>query len=237
VPEQGGPVQLGRTIHDFGFDHWDEKSPVLRWTAPENVQVSTGHTIVPGLGDRVLGASDLGPILVAGQREHQNFIALGFDPRQSDLVLRVTWPLFVLNAINHFVEEDTGYISSFQTGELWQIPVSGEGGLAWLRQPDGVRTRVAIRNGKVEHLGLLAGFYELSVDQSSRPVQRFAANLADADESRIAPHPTLQVGNASAGVAEGFETRARHQIWGYLVIAVLLASGVEWITYHRRLTV
>ena len=35
----------------------------------------------------------------------------------------------------------------------------------------------------------------------------------------------------------GFSTRARHQIWGYLLLAVVIISSIEWITYHRRVTV
>jgi Ca-activated chloride channel homolog len=236
LPASGGPVELGRTLEDFGFDRWDEKSPILRWTAPENVQVRKGHTLVPKPRDQVLGASELGPILVAGRRDNQAFVALGFDPRQSDLVLRVTWPLFLLNTINYFVEEDTGYVSSFRTGDVWQIPVPGDVHVAWLTEPGGSRSRVAVKEGKATHLGLYAGFYELAAEDGGRPL-RFAANLADAEESRIAPLATLELGAAKAGEARGFEVRARHQIWGYLVIAVLLLSALEWFTYHRRLTV
>ncbi|HEU4578143.1 MAG TPA: VWA domain-containing protein [Polyangiaceae bacterium] len=236
-PAAGGPVELGRTIEDFGFDRWDEKSPILRWTAPENVQVRSGHALVPQARDQVLGASEQGPILVSGRRGNQAFVALGFDPRQSDLVLRVTWPLFLLNTINHFVEEDTGYVSSFRTGDVWQIPVAGDVQLAWLTEPDGTRSRLAVKEGKATHLGLHAGFYELTPDGEGHAPLRFAANLADPDESRIAPQTTLELGGTKAGEAHGFEARARHQIWGYLVIAVLLLSAVEWFTYHRRITV
>jgi hypothetical protein len=57
-------------------------------------------------------------------------------------------------------------------------------------------------------------------------------------ESKIAPLPELKLGSAAPAAApSGFEVRARHQIWGYLVIAVLLLSALEWFTYHRRLTV
>ncbi|MEO8178572.1 MAG: VWA domain-containing protein [Deltaproteobacteria bacterium] len=237
LPASGGPLELARAIEDFGFDRWDEKSPILRWTAPENVQVSRGHALVPKPRDQVLGASELGPILVAGRRDNQAFVALGFDPRQSDLVLRVTWPLFLLNTINYFVEEDTSYVSSFRTGDVWQIPVPGDAQLAWLTEPDGARSRVAVKEGKAAHLGLYAGFYELAAENADHPPLRFAANLADAEESRIAPVATLELGPAKAGEARGFELRARHQIWGYLVIAVLLISALEWFTYHRRLTV
>jgi Ca-activated chloride channel homolog len=236
LPGSGGPLQLGRAIQDFGFDRWDEKSAILRWTAPENVQVQSGQALLPGPKDQILGASELGPILVSGRRDGQAFVALGFDPRQSDLVLRVTWPLFLLNTINYFVSEDTGYVSSFRTGDVWQIPVSGAAELGWLTHPDGSRSRVAIRDGKATHLGLQAGFYELSLEEGSPPL-RFAANLADAEESQIAPQPQLELNAALAGPARGFEARARHQIWGYLVLAVLLVSAFEWLSYHRRVTV
>ena len=237
VPETGGPLALGRKIEDFGFDRWDEASPILRWTAPENVQVRAGRALVPGPRDQVVGASELGPILVSGRRDGQAFVALGFDPRESDLVLRITWPLFLLNTINYFVAEDTGYVSSFRTGDVWQIPAPGDAQLGWLTQPDGSRVRVAIKDGKAAHLGQQAGFYELALEPSSTPPLRFAANLADAEESRIAPQPELKLGPAVASAPAGFEVRARHQIWGYLVIAVLLLSALEWFTYHRRLTV
>jgi Ca-activated chloride channel homolog len=237
LPASGGPLAQGRALEDFGFDRWDEASPILRWTAPENVQVRTGHALVPGPRDQVLGSSELGPILVAGRRDGQAFVALGFDPRESDLVLRITWPLFLLNTINYFVSEDTGYVSSFRTGEVWQLLASGDAQLGWLTAPDGSRVRVAFEDGKATHLGLQAGFYELAVEGSSAPPLRFAANLADPEESRIAPLPELKLGTAVATQPSGFEVRARHQIWGYLVIAVLLLSALEWFTYHRRLTV
>src|SRR5690606_26979676 len=105
VPASGGPVGHRRAIEDFGFDRWDEKSGILRWIAPENIQVTRGHALAPGPRDQVVGASVLGPILVSGRRDGQHFVALGFDPRDSDLVLRVAWPLFILNTIHHFAEE------------------------------------------------------------------------------------------------------------------------------------
>jgi hypothetical protein len=237
VPATGGPVRQRAAIADFGFDRWDEKSGILRWIAPENIQVAAGHALVPEPKDHVVGASELGPILVSGRRNGQPFVALGFDPRQSDLVLRVAWPLFVLNSINYFVEEDTGYISSFRTGDVWQVPAPGPGELGWVTEPDGSRHRVAIKEGRAAYAGIFAGFYELAIDGSDRPPNRFAANLSDLDESQITPSQKLELGATEAGQAQGFNTRARHQNWGYLLWAVLAISAIEWLTYHRRVTV
>ncbi|MEO6599138.1 MAG: VWA domain-containing protein, partial [Polyangiaceae bacterium] len=62
-PDGGVPLKLGATLSDFGFDTWDKKNPILRFLALGDVQVATGHALVPTPADRVLGASDQGPIL------------------------------------------------------------------------------------------------------------------------------------------------------------------------------
>jgi hypothetical protein len=131
-------------------------------------------------------------------------------------VLRVTWPLFLLNTINYFVEEDTSYVSSFRTGDVWQIPAPGNAEMAWLTSPDGSRSRLALENGKARHLGLYAGFYELAVENDPRPPLRFAANLSDLDESRIAPVATLELG--AAGAARAAASRCARAI----------RSGATW---------
>jgi hypothetical protein len=35
----------------------------------------------------------------------------------------------------------------------------------------------------------------------------------------------------------GFQAGIRREIWLYLLAAVLVVSVIEWITYHRRITV
>src|SRR6185369_9458355 len=110
-----------------------------------DIQVAKGHAFKPPAGDKVLGASDHGPILVSGARAGQRFVALAFDPRNSDLVLRVAWPLFVLNTINAFVEEDTGYVSSFRTGEVWRIPVPSSLDSATVSDPHGAQHLVPVK--------------------------------------------------------------------------------------------
>ena len=54
-----------------------------------------------------MGASSEGPILVTGTRGGYKFVAIGFDPRDSDLPLRIAWPLLLLNSINFFTDKKT----------------------------------------------------------------------------------------------------------------------------------
>jgi hypothetical protein len=236
-PAEGTPVPLGPPLVDFGFDTWERKSPVLRFLSMGDVQVAKGHAFKPGPGDKVIGASEHGPILVGGARQGHRFVALGFDPRDSDLVLRIAWPLFVLNTINTFIEEDTGYVSSYRTGDVWRIPVPASLATVNLLEPGGAKHAVPVSDGRAVFRGEVAGFYKLSGGADDAPLGEFAANLSDLDESRIAPQKELTFGGKKASAVPASAVSLRSEIWIYLLLAVIAVSLLEWITYHRRVTV
>jgi hypothetical protein len=237
----GSPVKVENEISQPGFDHIDRKHPVVRFTALDDVNIARGHKLVPQTGDKVVGASEEGPILIAGQRSGFKFVALGFDVRESDLALRVAWPLFLMNTINWFTDEDAGYISSFKTGEVWRIPVAGDITRASLKTPSGETEIVPVREGRAIVMGEHAGFYELTPEAipGGPPAQTtsFAANLLDSDESAIEPASEITVDGKTAGKLEGFHVGVRREIWIYLLLAALILTAIEWATYHRRITV
>jgi hypothetical protein len=202
-----------------------------------DIQVAKGRAFKAQAGDKVLGASDQGPILVSGARAGHRFVALGFDPRDSDLVLRIAWPLFVLNTINAFVEEDTGYVSSYRTGEVWRIAVPGSLSTVNLLEPNGGKHAVPVSDGRAVFRGELAGFYKLSGGSDDAPLGEFAANLSDLEESRIAPHKELVLAGKKATAVSVSAASLRSDVWIYLLLGVIAISLVEWITYHRRVTV
>jgi hypothetical protein len=72
---------------------------------------------------------------------------------------------------------------------------------------------------------------------AERVTSEFAANLSDLEESHIAPRDTLVVAGHKATKAEAGSVGVRREIWAILLAAVLVLSMVEWVTYHRRVTV
>jgi hypothetical protein len=239
----GSPVAVKEALKAPGFDRLDRRHPALRFTAFDDVNIAAGHHLQPQDGDRVLGASGDGtaPILVAGTRGGYKFVALGFDVRDSDLPLRPAWPLFVVDCIDWFDDEDARYLSSFRTGEVWRIPVPGSVGEATVAMPDGATQPVAVHEGRAVMLGERSGFYRLTYrfPDSGGPetVTTFAANLLDPAESAITPQDRLVVDGKDAGEASAFHLGIRREIWMYLLLAVALLTALEWATYHRRLTV
>jgi Ca-activated chloride channel homolog len=236
------PFEVGKLVDDeIGFDELDAKSPLLRYTALSDVNIARAHILKGDKDDKVVARSFKGPLLIQGRRAGVKFVALGFDVRESDFPLRIAWPLFLLNTINDFVEEDVGYISSFRTGTVWSIPASSAADTATLELPDGTKRSVPIKDGRAVFLGQEAGFYKISTGSAqaggAEDVTMFAANLADPQESAIAPHDKLEVDGRVAGEVGEFKIGVRREMWVYLLLAVLLVTTLEWLTFHRRVTV
>lgn len=238
------PFEVGKEILDddpdyrLGFDELDAKHPLLRYTALSDVNIGRAHALKGDKEDRVVGRSYKGPLLIEGRRAGVKFVALGFDIRESDFPLRIAWPLFLLNAINNFVEEDTSYISSFRTGAVWHVPASSAAETATLEAPDGTQRIVPIKDGRAVFLGQRAGFYTLRVGAAgAEETSMFAANLSAPEESAIAPVAELKVDGRSAGPVGEFKLGVRRELWVYLLAAVLVVTAIEWLTYHRRVTV
>ena len=117
----------------------------------------------PGRSDKIVGRVRRGTTPDRGTAPRTKFVVLGFDVRQSDLPLRIAWPVFLLNTINWFVEEDSEYLSSFKTGEVWHMPVPlGAASSATLVDPTGARHLVPVQDGRAVFFGSKAGFYRCS---------------------------------------------------------------------------
>jgi hypothetical protein len=249
----GSPFKVENEIREPGFDKIDRKHPIVRFTALDQVNIARGHKLKAEPGDKVIGASEEGPILVAGTRGGNKMVALGFDVRDSDLALRVAWPVLLLNIINYFTDEDASYLSSFRTGDVWRIPVGQGATQATLTMPGGATQPVPVHEGRAVFLGQNAGFYELSLAQpgaqpaatTGNPTDvtqagtsvRFAANLLDDFESTVGPQEKLMVDGKEAGTVSAFHVGVRREIWIYLLFIAIAITVLEWITYHRRLTV
>ena len=231
-------VPLGKAIKMFGFDTWDRKSPLLRWMAMGDIQVLEGRTFEPEPSDHVVGASELGPLLVSGHRGQQRFVALSFDPRVSDFVLRVGWPLFLINTIRYFEEQDTAVVSSLRTGELWHLRVPWSTDRVQLVGPKGQSTTATVQDGRVTFSGERAGFYKIELPKGvPAQSQLLAANLASPEESSILPARELILRNRKSQPLGELNAGGRRELWVYLLAAAIALSVLEWFTYHRRLTV
>jgi hypothetical protein len=236
APRAGGaaPLEVLGTLERPFFDRVDRRHPLTRFAVLHDVNVADALELSPAQGDHVVAADRGGPLLVEGRRDDVPFVALAFDVRRSDLPLRVAWPLLLLNTLDFFAEAESGFHSSYETGETWRVPVAAGATEAVFIDPDGHEARAPVVDGRAVWKGERAGFYRV---RAAGAEEIIAANLGPSDEPRIHPGDELRVAERKASEPSSGPAGARQRIWVYLATLVLAVLMFEWVLYHRRLTV
>ena len=145
--------------------------------------------------------------------------------------------MLLINALDWFAGNDSGLVASYATGRPWRLPVPPGATELSVRAPDGDahaarRCTTAAPATSAMHVG----FYEL--ESAGAPDALVAVNLANAEESSIAPRAHAQPSTDERWRApELGRIGVRRELWGYFVLFALLLAFVEWWTYNRRVTV
>lgn len=238
-PDAPLPFEEGFALAPTGgalaFDEVLRRHPVMRFTGDlEEAHIGRIVRYRPTPADRVLGRSAAGPLLVAGERGDQRFVLLAFDPRESDLPLLVSWPVLLLNSIDWFAGEDPAYLSSFRTGTAWRVPVPAGTSRAVVETPSGRRVPAPVHEGRAVFFGGEAGLYRVHAGDAHVLV---AGNLADPAESRCGHRATITLGGARGTAPTPGAAGIRRELWLYLLAGAVAILAVEWVTWHRRVTV
>ena len=154
---------------------------------------------------------------------------VGFDSRESDLPLRIAFPLLIANSLQWFAGRDRDQLtSSFATGHHWSIPlqdVTSSTRYVWVQGPNGSRFRAPLQDGKALLRGSHVGIYELRYGKQKA---RIAANLASASESGVSAHPELKIRGKRVPQPPPATSLTRVRPWALLLAAALALTLAEW---------
>ena len=127
------------------------------------------------------------------EKPGRKIVAVGFSSQQTNWVMRVGFPVFILNAVSYFTGENTRLIHTYRTGETWTIPLDAPGHpkMAQVQDPRGRRFKAPLKNGRVSFYGRHIGYHTLTAP--GKTVQ-IAANLANPTESDVAPNTKMKLG-------------------------------------------
>ncbi len=231
----------------------DEGHPVMRWVTLSDVFMDRSDAFAPDAtrGESALAFSVRDPIIAAKRDGKRKILAVGFSlPAQgrdsaTDLPMRVAFPMLLVNTLDWFAGDQTDLLTTYPTGTRERVPLDGVVGAteADVRGPDGKLTHTPVIDGLATFYGARVGYYDLAAkapDGSVLARIELAANLASPEESDIAPSARLTLGGPGGkqlAEPEAFAISHSQKLWIYLIV---LAAGlilVEWITYHRRITV
>lgn len=229
-----GPLEVTGTIERPYFAKLSREHPLLRHVALGDVNIASALKVTTERTDTVVGADTQGPLLVAGERAGIPFVVLTFDVTQSDLPLRVAWPMLLLNALDSFASQQVGYVDNYRAGERGTLALTSSELSSSTREwidPNGKPRSLAVADNKAIVDVNEAGLYTLRHGDHER---RIAVNPGVV--GAISPRDVC----ATVDVAKGPPPAAppvREQPWSYLLMAVLAILAVEWFTFHRRWTV
>jgi hypothetical protein len=218
--------------------------PLMQGVALSGVIVAEATPPIGPAGSRTLIDSPGGALALASPRAGYEDVVFGFALIDGAGVPQTNWPLvdgagfeqFALNAVQYFGRGRLGMKDeTLRPGGAVRLDADAGGGEVEVVRPDGTRTIVS-KNSRGEHL-----FYDTNrlgpyrMFQDGKLRQRFAVNLFDVGESRVATAiaPKLRIGREEiAGQATWEATRLEG--WKPFLLLVLVMLAGEWYIYASR---
>ncbi|MEO8841630.1 MAG: VWA domain-containing protein [Kofleriaceae bacterium] len=227
----------------------DEAHPVMRWITMSDVFMDRSEVFVPDpkKGESTLAYSVVDPIIVAKRDGRRKILAFGFSlpsngrDSATDLPMRVAFPMLLVNTLDWFAGDQADLLTTYATGQRERVPLDGVVGAteAEVKGPDGTITHTPVLDGLATFYGTKVGYYDLTAKANGKAIASIslAANLASASESDIAPSSSLTLGGKKLEAPEAFAITHSQKLWIYLLLFAAGLIVLEWITYHRRITV
>jgi len=228
----------------------DEGHPVMRWVTMSDVYTDKSNvfSVDPRKGESAIAYFARDPMIVTKRDGRRKMVAFGFSlpapGRESatDLPMRVAFPMMLVNTLDWFAGDTTDLLTTYPTGKRERIPLDGVVGAteAELKGPDGTITRAPVIDGLATFYGSKVGYYDVAAkapDGRTIAQIQLAANLASASESNITPSAQLSLGGKQLDAPQKFAISHSRKIWVYLLFIAMALVVMEWITYHRRITV
>jgi len=212
---------------------WKRSHPTLRFVDPGGVHVTKARPPTDPRWEPLL-ESDQGALLSTGIHGGMRGVVLHFRPSDSDMPLRVAYPLFLLNAAGWLTgEEARGTTRTLAAGApLVREGWGDDGESVVLVRPDDSESNVPIRDGVARFGGLdQVGVYKLRGPGGRS--ERVAVNLVSETESDLVvlEHlpPVAEEGVILQASAPGRLPLVRPA----LLLLVLVLVG-EWLLYQRK---
>ncbi len=213
---------------------WKTTHPLLRYVGFDNVQIAESLTAkTPSWAVSLLDAPQA-PLMLAGELGRQRILWIGFDTLESNWPLRVSFPIFIANAVEWLNPANTlGGQFLIKAGDAFRLPLAHPEPTAQITLPDGAtRTLTLDPNANEFVFGETAkqGTYRLRLGTNETV---FCVNLLDAAESNIKPRDELTLGKYTKVTATTLQ-RANMELWRTITALGLVILLLEWWYYHRR---
>ena len=213
---------------------WKSTHPLLRFVSFDNVAIAKTLAVKTPTWAVAVADSPQTPLILAGELARRRIVWLGFDTLESTWPLRVSFPIFIANAVDWL---NPAAIQAAQllvkAGEPFRQTSSETVKSTEITLPDGSRKTVPLDPASHELVfGDTAkqGVYRLNVGTNQTV---FCVDLLDSAETDTRPRAELNFGKFG-NVAATTMRRANLEIWRWIAAIGLVVLMFEWWYYHRR---
>ncbi len=220
----------------------DTSHPVMRLVNLQNVTILRGNALEApkessGWKFEVPMRSFDQPLMLIGARHstnsEQRVAALGFDLAQSDLPLRIAFPILIANTINWLSGESAPPPALLRAGETLPLAANQT---VWTKPQTEMGSGLAAPPNELAHgffQPLHQGYYLL--DQPTGQTW-IAVNTFSEEESNLWAHSKAAPAANPQPVLRRWTPLTHWAPWQLLALAAIVLSCMEWWFFHRRQT-
>ena len=213
---------------------WKSAHPLLRYVGFDTVQVMQSLTAKAPSWAISLVEAPQAPLILAGELGRQRIIWIGFDTLESNWPLRVSFPIFIANAVDWLNPANArGAQLLVKAGDAFRMALARPEPTAEVTLPGGAKKTLTLdpnANELVFGDTHQQGTYRLRLGTNETA---FCVDLLDNAESNIKPRDELALGKYTKVTATTLQ-RANMELWRTIAGLGLLVLMVEWWYYHRR---
>jgi hypothetical protein len=213
---------------------WNRTDPVMRFVDLSDLKLRSAATASEASWGTTLAEADSGPVIVSGENAGSRIIWVGFTPPDSNFGLNISFPIFLVNAVDWLTEDRSVPVGSNHPGDAIALPHGGD----WtIIQPDAMRVSCSCSESPAAACSYTGASHTgLYTAVSGQDRQVYAVDLNDATLSNLAPRGG-QNGEPAAAASPSAtnSTPLIRDIWSWVAVCALALLTLEWFAYHRRL--
>jgi len=213
---------------------WKSTHPLLRFASFDNVQIAESLSVKTPAWALAIVDSPQTPLILAGELDRRRVVWLAFNPLDSTWPLRVSFPIFIANAVDWLNPASANAARLMvKAGDPFRFNLADPVTTAQIIYPDGKTKTLPLDPNTREILfgdTVRQGIYRLRAGTNETA---FCVNLMDAAETDTTPRTELKLGKY-AQVRAATTTRANLELWRWIALGGLAVLLFEWWYYHRR---
>jgi Ca-activated chloride channel homolog len=232
-PPRGSTLSGGPAVAIGRVRPVDAGDPLLNHVDLQDVHVARSQDMRRSSFGRVLISSAQTPLVIVRDEPYRQ-VLIGFDLHESDLPLRVAFPILVENLTEWMLPASVPGRSLHPDEPVTLVPEPGARSVE-VKRPDGSRQALAggsiITFADTDQIGLYTVSQQLT---GGSAVSWFTVNLFDPSISALKPADRLVLPPTRTGTAAATHP-GQLDLWPWFALVGLGLVCAEWLAFHRGL--